>query len=64
MNLFTNMKIRLGNGAEGTIQSAFGKSGKFKAFFPDGFRTEAPTVEPILLSLKRFLFEEKRSFHQ
>lgn len=49
-------------GQEGRIEGGFGKSGKFKAFFPGGAPRPQQGQPPprLLLSFKRFLFDEDR----
>lgn len=54
-------------GQEGRIEGGFGKSGKFKAHFPNGAPRLQPGVPPprVLLRFKRFLFDsDKRHMAQ
>ena len=49
-------------GQEGRIEGGFGKSGKFKVFFPGGAPRPQPGAPPprVLLRFKRFLFDADR----
>ena len=49
-------------GQAGRIEGSFGKSGKFKVFFPGGAPVAAPGQPPprVLLHFKRFLFDADR----
>jgi selenocysteine-specific elongation factor len=63
MNMFVGLKvIRTSNGAEGVIESAFGKSGKFKVNFPDGKQTD--TQGSLLLRYKRYAFSKDKKLVQ
>lgn len=49
----------------GRISGTFGKTGKFKATFPNGFSSENPEKEKLIFRLKRYIFEkDKKSLHQ
>lgn len=61
------MKVHaLPGGQEGRIEGGFGKSGKFKVYFPGG----APLPQPgaatrVMLRFKRFMFDaDKRRMAQ
>lgn len=54
-------------GQEGRIEGGFGRSGKFKVFFPGGAPRPQPGAPPprLLLRFKRFLFDaDKRRMAQ
>lgn len=44
MSNFVGLKVQLESGECGTIESSFGKGGKFKVYFPDGLPTTTPTT--------------------
>jgi len=62
MNLFTNMKVTLPNGAVGMISSSFGKTGKFKVYFPNGFGIDENSLLEQKLSfvIKRYIFDKEK----
>jgi selenocysteine-specific elongation factor len=74
MNQFTNLKVEIG-GVRGRIEGAFGKGGKFKAYFPDGLpaalteeekgKKKGPPAK-ILLKYKSYVFgaQERKKFVQ
>lgn len=75
MNLFTNMKVYLPNGAEGIalrllssltskgkIAGAFGKSGKFKVDFSEPQKDLAG--QTIKFPVKRYVFDKTRQLRQ
>lgn len=49
-------------GQEGRIEGGFGKSGKFKVYFPGGApRPQAGQPLPrVLLAFKRFIYDEDK----
>lgn len=48
------------NGATGTIEGSFGKSGKFKVAFPEGIVLAAPGQNAITLTFKRFIYDQNK----
>ena len=54
--------VAVPGGQAGRIEGGFGKSGKFKAYFPGGAPAPAPGAPPprMALRFKRFLFDEDR----
>eukprot|EP00887_Chlorella_sp_A99_P002875 scaffold6.g2875.t1 len=56
-----SMEVAASGGARGRIEGGFGKSGKFRAYFPGGVAAQrggAPTR--LTLAFKRFLFDSDR----
>ena len=75
INIFTGLRVTASTGACGTIEGAFGKSGKFKVYFPDGLVPEgggegASTAKAdgagarITLECKRFLYDKEKRLRQ
>merc|ERR1712137_1196025 len=63
MNQFVGLTvIRTSNNAQGKIESAFGKSGKFKVYFPDG--GQSGTDGDLLLKFKKFVFHKNNKIVQ
>jgi hypothetical protein len=50
----------------GTIAGAFGKSGKFKVFFPGGtgYTNEELVNKTITLPMKRYIFDKSKKIQQ
>lgn len=66
MTLFTKLNVYLPNGEKGTIAGTFGKSGKFKVFFPGGtsYSNEELVNMTITLPMKRFVFDKSKKIQQ
>lgn len=63
INLFVGLKVqRTSNGDVGVIESAFGKSGKFKVYFANGGQTD-PSGN-LILEFKRFLYTDGKKIYQ
>lgn len=63
MSIFIGLNIsRSSNNAVGRIESAFGKSGKFKVYFPDGGQTD--TDGELVLSFKKYIFDKQKKIVQ
>ncbi|KAK9906478.1 hypothetical protein WJX75_002571 [Coccomyxa subellipsoidea] len=60
ISLFAGMKVTTQNGATGTIEGSFGKSGKFKVAFPEGIVLAAPGQNTITLTFKRFIYDQDK----
>eukprot|EP01116_Phalansterium_solitarium_P022500 TRINITY_DN7450_c0_g1_i1.p1 TRINITY_DN7450_c0_g1~~TRINITY_DN7450_c0_g1_i1.p1 ORF type:complete len:536 (-),score=121.64 TRINITY_DN7450_c0_g1_i1:6-1613(-) len=62
-DLYVNLKVqRSSNGDVGTIESSFGKSGKFKVVFPNGGQTD--THGTLVLHFKKYVFSETKKLIQ
>ena len=49
----------------GTISGTFGKTGKFKATFLNGFNCADPLQEKLIFQMKRYIFDkDKKALHQ
>lgn len=79
MSFFVGMRVSLTSGAEGAratitmlrgliqlgvITGTFGKSGKFKVNFPQGFQCEDATKQRLHLHLRRYVFDANKKYHQ
>eukprot|EP01102_Stenamoeba_stenopodia_P016219 TRINITY_DN5645_c0_g1_i2.p1 TRINITY_DN5645_c0_g1~~TRINITY_DN5645_c0_g1_i2.p1 ORF type:complete len:441 (-),score=109.62 TRINITY_DN5645_c0_g1_i2:9-1331(-) len=59
INLFIGLKVqRSSDGSVGVIESAFGKSGKFKVFFANG--TTKDTNGTLILRFKKYLYAKDK----
>lgn len=62
LSIYVGMKVVTERGEWGTIESSFGKSGKFKLYFPDGI---AQAGCKVFLLFRRFVFDkDKRQMKQ
>ncbi|KAK3245444.1 hypothetical protein CYMTET_44986 [Cymbomonas tetramitiformis] len=66
ISLFNGMKVRTDDGAVGTIDGSFGKSGKYKINFPDGVPENAATAghNRISMQFKRYMFDKSKKMWQ
>lgn len=61
------LKIKSDSGDEGRIESSFGKTGKLKAYFGDGFANGVKKGDKLTLPLRKYVFspaEEKKKMIQ
>ena len=63
ISLFENLKVCTAAGDVGILQGAFGKSGKYKVYFPAGVADElrsnpASDAQRLVLTFKRFVFDK------
>lgn len=62
ISLFVGLKVvRSSNGAVGRIEGAFGKSGKFKVYFPEDQNDAQGNLE---LHFKKFMFSQEKKMIQ
>lgn len=61
LTIFTGMKVWTNRGEVGTIEGGFGKSGKYKVYFPGGVAPQGEGIESIKLFLrfKRYVFDKE-----
>ena len=61
LTMFTGMKVWTNRGEMGTIEGGFGKSGKYKVYFPGGVAPQGDGGETIRLFLrfKRYVFDKE-----
>lgn len=66
LSIFVGLKITAENGATGTIEGAFGKSGKFKAYFPSALQSDPVIVagSKVRLEFHRYIFDKEKSICQ
>lgn len=63
LSLFTGLTVTTSQGARGTIEGGFGKSGKFRAVFRDGHK-DAKVGDKIFLRFRRYMFDPAKKMHQ
>ena len=63
MALFIGLKVHI-DGKIGIIDSAFGTSGKFKVRFENPVAKSIPSSSPIVLHLKRYIFDDTKKIRQ
>ncbi|GJP34601.1 hypothetical protein CLOM_g19027 [Closterium sp. NIES-68] len=61
---FVGLRVTTVEGTQGTIQSPFGKSGKFKVVFQSALPKEAIAGAPLHLVFKRLLFDKTKQMLQ
>lgn len=62
IELFVGLKIKHSTAGEGIIEGSFGKSGKFKATFPQSI---SGTVDNrLILNYKKFVFDKSSKISQ
>ncbi|CAI5475388.1 unnamed protein product [Closterium sp. Yama58-4] len=61
---FVGLRVTTVEGAQGTIQSPFGKSGKFKVVFQSALPKEAIAGAPLHLVFKRLVFDKTKQMLQ
>eukprot|EP00656_Telonema_subtile_P048619 TRINITY_DN5840_c0_g1_i3.p2 TRINITY_DN5840_c0_g1~~TRINITY_DN5840_c0_g1_i3.p2 ORF type:complete len:292 (+),score=92.44 TRINITY_DN5840_c0_g1_i3:218-1093(+) len=68
MTAFLNMKMTTENGDEGTLMGPFGKTGKFKVFFPSAsFNTSkeaTDTPKRLMMHFRKFVYGDKNAMVQ
>ena len=62
LTLFLGLKVIRSNGAEGIIESSFGKSGKFKVYFPSG--GQSGTDGELVLHYKKYIYNHDKKIFQ
>jgi selenocysteine-specific elongation factor len=63
MSLFIGLRVQI-DGKTGLIDSAFGTSGKFKVRFENPVAKSIPHNAPIVLLLKRYLYDDSKKIRQ
>ncbi len=61
-DLFLGMEIITERGEVGRCEGPFGKSGKFKVYFPTG--TEAIAKDKLILNFKKYIFDPTKKMVQ
>ncbi|GAQ81505.1 Selenocysteine-specific elongation factor [Klebsormidium nitens] len=61
---FVGLRVTTEAGEEGTIQSSFGKSGKFKLHFPGGVQQASGQASKVTLEFKRFIYDRSKRMIQ
>lgn len=70
MSLFENMEVVNGLGDRGRIQGSFGKSGKYKVYFPEGVAKrdaggeEGAAAGRLTLRFRRYVFDKAKKMVQ
>ena len=70
MTLFEGMAVENGAGDRGRIQGSFGKSGKYKVYFPDGVATRDAEGEQglaaarLTMRFRRYVFDKGKKMVQ
>jgi len=66
MTLFVNLFVYLPNEKRGTITGSFGKSGKFKVFFPggSGYSNEELLKQQLTFPIKRYIWDKSKKMSQ
>ena len=53
-----SMQVTTGRGEQGTIEGAFGKSGRFRVAFPDGLQQSgSPEERQLQLCFKKYIYD-------
>ena len=64
LSLFTGMRVTSAGGAEGEISGSFGKTGKIKIRFKDGLAESDGPKSAVVLTFKKYAFDEDKGMHQ
>ena len=68
INVFAGLRVTASTGGVGTIEGAFGKSGKFKVGFPNGIGGDSGGTSGagtrIKLEFQRFIFDKEKKMRQ
>jgi selenocysteine-specific elongation factor len=60
ISLFVGMKVVSMLGEVGTIECTFGKSGKFKVYFPCKIQPPSSGHNKIFLTFKRYIYDPNK----